>query len=89
MDHSDLLAPISQCVFEGIDEDAVRAVPGIDARRDRYGVGIAANWDVVLEGNAKTFEVFAYNDEINVVEASTGDQRARGTNVGIEMEFFP
>jgi len=86
--HGDLLASIADRVVEGELENVPAALPRIDPRGHADCVRVVADRDEVLVAHVEAFIVFAHQHQIDVFITSARDQRARGTDVGIELEFF-
>ena len=84
----DFLATVLHRVVERILGDAARTRAGVHAGGDGDGVRIAADRNVVLEGDVETFEVFTHQDDVDVVVTTAGNDGARWAQVGVEPEGF-
>src|SRR5258706_36391 len=60
----------------------------VHAGGERHRVRIVADRDVVLEAHVQALEVLAHEDEVDLLVAPARDQRARRTQVGIEVELL-
>ncbi len=51
-------------------------------------VRVIVDWNVGLVPDVQALEVFAHDDQVNLVESAAGNQRARRSQIGIELELL-
>ena len=86
---SDLFAPEFHGMLKGERTMRRATLARVDAGGHRHGMRVVADRDVVFEGDVEAFEVFAHQDQVDIVEAAARDQRLRGAKVGVKQELFP
>ncbi len=88
MHDGDFLASGGDGVLEGELEQPAAALARVHAARDRDGVRIVADLNVVLVPDVQSLEILAHHHQIDVVEASAGNERARRAQVRVELELL-
>ena len=48
---------------------------------------VVANWDKVFECDVETLDILSQQNDVDIFEAP-GNQRERGTQIGVEVKFF-
>ena len=86
--HRHLLAALRDGGLEGVVEDAVAALAGVDAGGHGHGVRVAVDAHVVLVADVQALEVLAHHQQVDVVEAAAGNDGARRAHVGEELELL-
>ncbi len=69
-------------------EQAAAALPRVDARGHGHGVRVIVDLNVVLVSDVQALEIFAHDNEVDVVEAAAGDESSRRPQIGIELELL-
>jgi len=69
-------------------EQTPAALARVDAGGHRHRMRVVVDADVVLVADVQTLEVLAHDHEVDVVEAAAWNQRARRTQVGVELELL-
>ena len=79
VDDRDFLAPRCDRMFEGEFQQPSAALARIDPGRHGDRMRIVVDGDVMLVADVEPLEVLTHDDEIDVVESTARDDRARGT----------
>ncbi len=82
------LRPAGDGVFEGELQQTAAALAGVDAGGHRDRVRIVVDLNVVLVADVQSLEVLAHHHEVDVVEAAARNERARGAQIGVQLEFL-
>ncbi len=69
-------------------QQAPAALSRVDSRRHGHSMRVVVDLDVVLVPDVQTLEIFAHHHQIDVVESAARNQRARGAQIGIQLELF-
>jgi hypothetical protein len=85
---ADLLAPGQHGVLEGELQQPAAAGAGVDAGGHGHGMRVVIDLHVVLVADVQAFEVLAHHDQIDLVKATAGNDRARRAQVGVELELL-
>ena len=81
----DLLAAGRDGMLERELQQTPAALAGVDAGGHGDRVRIVVDLDVVLVADVQAFEIFAHHHQVDVVEAAAGNQRASGTQIGVQL----
>ena len=75
-------------VLEREFQQAPAALAGVDAGGHGDRVRIVVDLDVMLVAYVQSFEIFAHHHQIDVVEATAGDEGASGAQIGVQLELL-
>ena len=84
----DLLAAGGDRVLEGELQQPAAALARVDAGGHGDGVRVVVDLNVVLVADVQAFEILAHHHQVDVVEAAARNQRARRTQVCVQLELL-
>src|ERR1700722_14793583 len=87
VDDGDLLATRRNRVGKGVVEQATAAGAGIDAGGHRNRMRVIIDLHEVLVADVESFEILADDDQVDILEAASGDERSSGTQIRVEFEL--